>query len=146
MTYTLRTRIAMEGVQSELASLLGRDGKNKKRPNSNENNNTSSSSFISCGRMVDGVIAFESDADAETFGSYIEIQHQTSTAEALGASLKNVSVARCDSHQLFRDVQQVKTVVVLLRRGCVVPQPHQLAAALRTNGSKKSSDGGDASQ
>jgi hypothetical protein len=46
-----------------------------------------------------------------------------------------VSVARCDSHELFRTVQDVHAVVVLLRRqegpSPFLPQPHQLATALR---------------
>ena len=40
-------------------------------------------------------------------------------------------MARCDSHTLFRSVGGVRGVVVLLRRGCRLPLPYQLAAALR---------------
>ncbi len=44
-----------------------------------------------------------------------------------------VSIARCDSHELFRSVQDVKAVVVLLRRGGpLLPQPQQLATSLRS--------------
>lgn len=46
-----------------------------------------------------------------------------------------MSVARCDSHELFRTVQDVRAVVVLLRRqegpAPFLPQPHQLATSLR---------------
>lgn len=46
-----------------------------------------------------------------------------------------VSVARCDSHELFRTVQDVRAVVVLLRRqegpAAFLLQPHQLATSLR---------------
>lgn len=44
-----------------------------------------------------------------------------------------VSIARCGSHELFRTAQDAKAVVVLLRRGGdLLPQPHELAAALRS--------------
>lgn len=44
-----------------------------------------------------------------------------------------VSIARCDSHELFRTVQDVRGVVVLLRAGgAFLPQPHQLATSLRS--------------
>lgn len=47
--------------------------------------------------------------------------------------LLQVSIARCDSHELFRTVQDVRAVVVLLRRGgSFLPQPHQLATSLRS--------------
>lgn len=50
-------------------------------------------------------------------------------------SPQQVSVARCDSHELFRTVQDVRAVVVLLRRqegpSPFLPQPHQLATSLR---------------
>ncbi len=42
-----------------------------------------------------------------------------------------VSVARCDSHELFRSMQSVRGVVVLLRCGCALPQPAQLSTSLR---------------
>jgi hypothetical protein len=106
LTYTVRTRIPLEGVESELAALFGRTG--------------AAADFISAAQMVDGVVAFEDDADAETFGAMLEKDR--------GA---RVSVARCDSHELFRDVQGVQGVVVLIRRGGSVPRPHQLAAAVR---------------
>lgn len=46
-------------------------------------------------------------------------------------------MARCDSHALFRSVQDARGVVVLLRPpqqpggSSFLPQPHQLATALR---------------
>ena len=43
-----------------------------------------------------------------------------------------VNIARCDSHELFRSVQDVRGVVVLLPRGGdFLPQPHQLSTSLR---------------
>jgi hypothetical protein len=45
-----------------------------------------------------------------------------------------VSIARCNSHALFRSVQDVKAVVVLLRGGgSFLPQPHQLSTSLRSH-------------
>jgi hypothetical protein len=42
-----------------------------------------------------------------------------------------VKVAEVDSHEMFRMVQDVKGVVVLMREGlAVVPQPHQLRSTL----------------
>ena len=70
---------------------------------------------------MDGVILFESEDDAEQYGQLLE---ESGTADS-------VAVARCDSHELFRNVQSVQGAVVLLRRGCKVPLPHQLASALR---------------
>lgn len=40
-------------------------------------------------------------------------------------------IARCDSHELFRTVEGVRGCVVLLRRGCNLPLPEQLATSLR---------------
>lgn len=49
--------------------------------------------------------------------------------------LLQVAVAQCDSHALFRSVQGAAGVVVLLRplaaEDDFLPQPHQLATALR---------------
>ena len=42
-----------------------------------------------------------------------------------------VLIAQCDAHDLFRNVQEVRGVVVLLRTGSNVPTPHQLAVSLR---------------
>ncbi len=56
-----------------------------------------------------------------------------------------VSVARCDSHELFRTVQDVRAVVVLLRRQdgptAFLPQPHQLSTALRRGEEGSASSG-----
>ncbi len=43
-----------------------------------------------------------------------------------------VLVARVDSHELFRASQGVRSVVVLLRKGCHLPLPEQLSSALRS--------------
>lgn len=107
VTHTQRARLPRAAVEDELTRLLGRRRKD-------------GAPLIRCGEMVDGVIAFEDDADAERYGHMLE---QGSGGE--------VRVARCDSHELFRNVRDVRAVVVLLRRGAAVPQPHRLAAALR---------------
>lgn len=111
-TYTLRTRVAKDEMEDELSRLVLRrraaDG----------------SPLIRCSEMKDGVVAFEDEADAERYGELLE---------ADGSA--QVSVARCDSHELFRTVQDVRAVVVLLRRqegpAPFLPQPHQLATSLR---------------
>jgi hypothetical protein len=109
LTHTLRTRLPLSDVEDELTTLLRGANHGKKKP------------LISCSELVDGVVTFESEDDAERYGQLLE---ESGTAES-------VAVARCDSHELFRDVQGVKGVVVLLRRGGKVPLPHQLASALR---------------
>ena len=45
--------------------------------------------------------------------------------------LLQVIIAQCDAHDLFRNVQEVRGVVVLLRKGSNVPMPHHLAVSLR---------------
>ena len=53
-----------------------------------------------------------------------------------------VSIARCDSHELFRSVQDTRGVVVLLRRGgSFLPQPHQLSTSLRSQSDGSEGDG-----
>ena len=110
LTHTLRTRLALGDVENELTRLLrGKQASESLDP------------LIRCSQMVDGVITFESEGDAERYGELLE---QSGTAEG-------VAVARCDSHELFRNVQGAKGAVVLLRRDCKVPYPHQLATALK---------------
>ena len=48
-------------------------------------------------------------------------------------------VARADAHELFRAAQSVRSVVVLLRAGCHLPQPDQLLASLRSKQSLEDS-------
>ncbi len=50
-----------------------------------------------------------------------------------------VAVMQADAHELFRASQSVHSVVVLLRTGCHLPQPDQLAAALRSKRSLEDS-------
>jgi hypothetical protein len=114
-TYVLRTRMARMDIEDEMTRVLGR-----RRANG--------APFIGCSELRDGVVAFEDEADAARFGTMLE-------ADAAAA----VSLARCDSHELFRTVREVKGVVVLLRRGCDLPQPHELAGALR-NRSREDDD------
>jgi hypothetical protein len=109
LTHTLRTRLPLSDVENELTSLLRGTNHGKKKP------------LISCSELVDGVITFEAEDDAERYGQLLE---ENGTADS-------IAVARCDSHELFRDMQGVKGVVVLLRKGNKVPLPHQLASALR---------------
>ena len=45
--------------------------------------------------------------------------------------LLQVLIAQCDAHDVFRHVQDVRGVVVLLRKGSNVPTPQQLAVSLR---------------
>ena len=54
-----------------------------------------------------------------------------------------VMVARADAHELFRAAQSVRSVVVLLRAGCHLPQPDQLLASLHSKPSLEDSSDGD---
>lgn len=113
LTYTLRTRVDRQDMEDELTRVLGR-----RRPDG--------SAVIRCSEIRDGVIAFE---DEEVAGRYADLLES-------GATHGEVSVARCESHALFRSVQNAKSVVVLLRPtpqqdGSLMPQPHHLAAVLR---------------
>jgi hypothetical protein len=106
MTYTLRTRLPKSALESELHRLL--------RPG------TDSEPIIECSELVDGVVAFEVDADAEQYGDMLE-----------AAGSGPMGIAECDSHEMFRTVRELKGAVILLRRGRKVPAPHKLAAAVR---------------
>lgn len=113
--HTLRTRIAQEEVESELNMLLGFNNKNNEK---NEN-----SAVIRCSSLVDGVVAFEDEDQADEYGQIVR-------------GLKNgnvaVHVAEHDSHDLFRNVQEAKGVVVVIRKDAIkVPNMQQLAAVLR---------------
>ncbi|EFN60161.1 expressed protein [Chlorella variabilis] len=109
LTYSLRTRVARADTEDELSRVLRRRA-------------ADGSPLIRCSEMRDGVVAFEDEADAERYGQLLEAE-----------GLAEVSMARCDSHDLFRSVQDVRGVVVLLRAGgAFLPQPHQLAASLRS--------------
>lgn len=118
LTHTLRTRLPLADVENELTRVLrGKAAADAGKP------------LIRCSEMVDGIVTFETEDDAEQYGELLE---QGGTAEG-------VAVARCDSHELFRSVQGAKGAVVLLRKGGKVPFPHQLAAALKGSPSPMSS-------
>jgi len=78
-------------------------------------------------RIVDGLVAFESWEGAESYRDALEMEGHL-----------EVSVAEVDSHQLFRMVQDVEGVAVLLREGAFVPQPPDLKSALLGKGSLES--------
>ena len=113
--HTLRTRIAQEEVENELNTLLGFHNKRK-------NNNKENSAVIRCSSLVDGVVVFEDEDRADEYGQIVQ-------------GLKNgnvaVHIAEHDSHDLFRNVQEAKGVVVVIRRDGQVPNMQQLAAVLR---------------
>lgn len=118
LTHTLRTRLPLTDVENELTRVLrGKAAADAGNP------------LIRCSEMVDGVVTFETEEEAERYGELLE---QGGTAEG-------VAVARCDSHELFRSVQGVKGAVVLVRKGGKVPFPHQLASALKGSPSPMSS-------
>lgn len=74
--------------------------------------------------MRDGVVAFESDVDAERFASMLEEEGHS-----------GVLVAQVDSHRLFRMATELAALVVLLPAADTparVPAPLQLAASLKT--------------
>lgn len=110
--HTLRTKIAQEEVETELNELLGLNKKKKK---------DGDSAVIRCSSLVDGVIVFEDEDRADEYGQIVQ-------------GLKNgnvVHIAKHDSHDLFRNVQEAKGVVVVIRRDGQVPNMQQLAAVLR---------------
>lgn len=120
LSYSLRTRVAQADAEDELSRVLRR-----RAPDGGP--------LIRCSEIKDGVVAFEEEADAERYGQMLEAE---------GAA--EVSIARCDSHELFRSVQDVRAVVVLLRRnGAFLPQPHQLATSLRSQAEEGGEPGSD---
>ena len=56
---------------------------------------------------------------------------QTEGQAQASCVLLQVFIAQCDAHDIFRNVQDVRGIVVLLRRSTDVPMPHQLAISLR---------------
>ena len=118
------------------------------------------SSLIKVDQLRDGVVLFEDVADAERYSNYLEADNSSqvnlgrirasqpaNTVDAwtiyiccaplsqvtqrASNALLQVIIAECDSHDLFRNVQEVRGVVVLLRKGSNVPMPQQLAVSLR---------------
>lgn len=71
-------------------------------------------------RLVDGLVAFECGEAAAGFAAELE---------ALGYITPQV--AESDSHKLFREVGEVRGLVVYFERGAFVPPPQELAALLQ---------------
>jgi len=118
--YTLRVRLPKNELEDELTKLLG----NKTRPDG--------SSLIRCSELKDGIITFEDEHQAEAFGKLIE--GQQTPASSYSTTTKRLTLAKCDSHALFRLSIEVLGVVVLVdkERGVEgLPLPHRLASALR---------------
>lgn len=107
MTYTLRTRISRKEAEDELSRVLKRT-------------RADGSALIRVEQLVDGVVAFEDEANAARFAALLEAE-----------GVDTVSLMQCNSHELFRTVSEVQAVVVLLQHGCELPQPDMLAASLR---------------
>lgn len=108
LTHTLRTRLPRADLENEITRVLG----NRRRENGDP--------LIQCGELTDGVVAFDSEEQAQEYGAHLE-----------DSGALEVSVAQCDSHELFRGINEVKAVVVLMRRGCKVPPVRKLSAVLR---------------
>lgn len=107
LTYTLRTKVSWFAAENELSKVLGR-----RRPDG--------SPIIKVDQLRDGIVLFEDLGSAEQFSNYLEADKNS-----------EVSIAQCDAHELFRHVQEVKSLVVLLRTGANIPRPDQLAVSLR---------------
>lgn len=114
--HTLRTRIAQEEVESELNTLLGFTNKSKNKKKNER------SAVIRCSSLVDGVVVFEDEERADEYGQIVQGVKNGHVA---------VHIAEHDSHDLFRNVQEAKGVVVVIRRDGQVPNMQQLAAVLR---------------
>lgn len=117
-THTLRTRLPMDQVQTEINQILSRNRKNNKYKVDDQQ------PIIKCSQLVDGVVAFEDEGDAELYGSHLEEDQPT------------VKIARCDAFDLFKTVNETKGVVILLQRGAEIPLPHRLAASVRSDNSE----------
>ncbi|KAF6266784.1 hypothetical protein COO60DRAFT_1473496 [Scenedesmus sp. NREL 46B-D3] len=104
-TYTMRTKVKLEGAADAVAKLL------KKQHLSD---------VLEVAEMRDGVVAFEDAADADRFAGKLEEEGNS-----------QVMIAEVDSHKLFRMVSDVRALVVLLRGGADIPAPYQLAASLK---------------
>eukprot|EP00775_Hariotina_reticulata_P010296 gene10296-10455_t len=104
-TYTLRTKVNQEGASYALAKLL---------------NKQHLADALEVSKMLDGVIMFESDHDADRYARMLEEEGHN-----------QVMVAEVDSHKAFRMASDVKAVVVLLPHGAQIPPPYQLAASLK---------------
>jgi len=106
-SYTLRTRVEVEGASAELDKVF-----RKSKPGIG--------SKFQVDKLTDGLVAFGTPGAAEAFARSLE-------EEARAA----VTVAEVDSHETFRMVQDVAGVVVLMRDDApALPAPHRLRSAL----------------
>jgi len=110
--YTLRTRIETgQEVQDELAKVLG---------------SKSLAKSLNLSQMEDGVVAFLCREDAEAFADALH-------GERAGRG-EEVCIVDMSSHELFRFVRDSSAVLVAVRGEAGsgwLPEPHQLAGALR---------------
>ncbi len=90
--FYLRTRSPSTAVENELNSLLfsGSEKKKKKK--------------IRCSSLVDGIVLFTEESDAEAF------------AESMSTDA-DLSVAEHDSHELFRHIVECRGVAVVMKPG-----------------------------
>ncbi|CAG9467605.1 unnamed protein product [Pedinophyceae sp. YPF-701] len=113
--YTIRTEVADTNEQAdEMARVL--QLKNQKE---------GEAPILRVRRMLDGLVVFEGEDDAQQFAEYLEDDGHL-----------DVAVASVDAHELFRMTNDVKAVVVLFREGNYIPSISQLTVALnggRTN-------------
>ncbi|KAL4537673.1 hypothetical protein Ndes2437B_g08781 [Nannochloris sp. 'desiccata'] len=65
LTYTLRTRLPLSDVEDELTKLL-------RGPNQANSNGKKKKPLISCSELVDGIVTFEAEDDAERYGQLLE--------------------------------------------------------------------------
>ncbi|CAD7699879.1 unnamed protein product [Ostreobium quekettii] len=106
MTYTLRTRVWRDDTAAELAQMF---------------RGSSADEFLSVGEVLDGVVAFQNQDDAQRFSDNLEAEGYT-----------EVMIAIVDSHELFRNTREVKAVVVAMRNTGHLPFPSELAASLNS--------------
>lgn len=81
--------------------------------------------------MVDGVVAFEGEAEARAFSALLQEEGE-----------QGPEVVPVDAFELFRLCREASSVVVLLRDGCFVPQPYQLAVSLKGERPEERGGGG----
>ena len=78
--------------------------------------------LIGVSEMLDGVVVFQDERSADSFGEMLESDGHT-----------GIGCAQCNSHELFRMVSESRAVVVLCTADADrLPRPEELAAALRT--------------
>ena len=106
--YMLRVRLPRTDIEEEITRLLGR-----RRPDG--------SNLIDCSELKDGIVAFENEVSAEQFAIMVE---ETKPGMKL-------EMVECSSHALFRMVKETSAVVVLIKEGIVLPEPHRLASVLK---------------